>query len=201
MLTKKIQDHFREMDPILFSALEKTGEIPSSSSRSHLDYFEHLCADIVGQQLSGRVADVIWGRFIQLFPKQKITPEKILKLKDEQIRAVGTSNTKVKYLKDLAQKVVDKKLELKNLDNLPDSEVILQLTQVKGIGPWTAEMFLMFTLKRENIFSFGDLGLKNAIKKLYRLENPTRQEIEEIVCKWEPFKTYACRILWQSLKK
>jgi len=125
----------------------------------------------------------------------------LLKLSDKKIRSCGTSNSKVSFLKDLAAKVLKNDLKLNKLDKLSDDLVIKELTKVKGIGPWTAEMFLMFTLGREDIFSHGDLGLKNAIKKLYKFKKePTRKQIEKIVEIWKPYRTYASRILWKSLE-
>ena len=108
---------------------------------------------------------------------------------------------KVKYIKDLAQKTLDKTLDLSKLTNMTDGDVLTELTKVKGIGPWTAEMFLMFTLGREDVFSHGDLGLKNAIKKLYGFKkDPSKKQVEKIVNKWSPYRTFACRILWKSLE-
>jgi DNA-3-methyladenine glycosylase II len=191
--------HFKKADPILHAVLEKIGELEERKPQESDKYFEHLVDSIISQQLSGKAAATIFGRFVKLAPKGRITPENILKLKNEDIRACGVSNAKVSYIKDLAQKVKDKELNLKKLPEMEDEEVIAELTKVKGIGRWTAEMFLMFTLSRPDIFSHGDLGLKNAIKKIYQLENPTKEEVEAICSKWSPHKTVACRILWRSL--
>ena len=109
------------------------------------------------------------------------------------------SNSKAQFLLDLAQKVENKEISFAKLQKLDDEGVIRELVQVKGIGPWTAEMFLIFSLGREDVFSFGDLGLKNAIKKIYGLTNTTNADIAKIVIKWSPYKSYACRILWKSL--
>lgn len=106
---------------------------------------------------------------------------------------------KINYIKDLSQKIVDKKINLTKLQSRENEQVIEELTEVKGIGVWTAEMFLMFSLGRSDIFSHGDLGLRNAIKKIYELDNPSREEIMGITLKWSPYRTYACRILWRSL--
>jgi len=196
---KKINDHFKKADPILFAALQKIGEIESLTLRNTSDYFVALCEEIVSQQLSGKVADVIFGRFKKLFPKEAIMAKGVLKLTHEQLRGVGMSNAKAKYIKDLAEKVENKEVHLKKLVAMENEEVIAELTKIKGIGRWTAEMFLMFTLGREDIFSHGDLGLKNAIKILYKLENPTKEAVEMITIKWSPYRTYACRVLWRSL--
>ncbi len=163
------------------------------------DYFLSLCREIVSQQLSGKSAHAIFTRFLKLFPKQKQNAQKILKFTDQKLRDVGMSWAKVKYLKDLAQKVVNKEINLKKLDGLGDLQVIEELTKVKGIGPWTAEMFLIFSLAREDVFSFGDLGLKKAIMKLYKHEKPTQKQLERIVNKWKPYRSYAAILLWRSL--
>lgn len=194
-----IKDHFKTVDTILFSALEKTGNLEVIQLRNTSDYFVALCDEIVSQQLSIKVADVIFKRFKALFSNEKITVAQVLSLRHEQMRAVGVSNAKAKYIKDLATKVHTKEVLLEKLPELDNEAVIEELTKIKGIGRWTAEMFLMFTLGREDIFSHGDLGLKNAIKKLYKLENPTKDEIEAITLKWSPYRTYACRVLWNSL--
>lgn len=197
-MNKKIKNHFQKNDPILHAIIE---QVMIEEWEQNRDYFRALCSDIVGQQLSGKAADTIWGRFIKLIPQEKVTPENILTLPDQKIRNAGLSWAKVKYVKDLADKVKNKEVNLKKLSNLSNEDVIAELTKVKGIGPWTAEMFLMFTLGREDVFSHGDLGLKNAIKKLYGFKkDPTKKQVEKIVTRWTPYKTYACRILWKSLE-
>ena len=108
--------------------------------------------------------------------------------------------SKVSYAKDLAQKVLDGEVHLTKLDDMANEEVVRELTTIKGIGEWTVEMFLMFTLNREDIFSFGDLGLKKGIMKVYEIENPTKEQIEEIVTPWSPYKTYGSIALWESLE-
>jgi DNA-3-methyladenine glycosylase II len=197
---KQVIDHLKKVDPVLGAVIDRLDEFPSLKPRDTRHYFESLTSEIIGQQLSGKVADVIFDRFTKLFPSGEITPRLLLQLQHEQLRSTGMSNSKARFLKDLAEKVINKSLKLEDLINLDNETVIKELMQVKGIGPWTAEMFLMFTLGREDIFSHGDLGLKNAIKKLYRIESPTRDQVEEISKKWSPYRTFACRILWQSLE-
>lgn len=198
---KKILDHFRKNDPILYAAAKKIGFNRKLNKSNSGLYFEELCEIIIGQQLSGKAADSIFGRFEKLFSK-KITPERIIKTTHEKLRSAGLSNSKAKYLRYLAEAVMEKKLRLDNLDSLNDDEVKKQLVQVKGIGPWSAEMFLMFTLGRPDIFSHGDLGLRKGIMKLYGFKKePGVKVIEKIISKWIPFKTYASLILWKSLEK
>jgi DNA-3-methyladenine glycosylase II len=201
-MDKRIQQHFQKNDPVLHKALRRlAGKTDHLTPTKTTDYFAHLCEGIVSQQLSEKAGSTIWNRLLDLFPGKKITPEKLLGLSDDKIRVVGTSNSKVLYLKNLARDVVDNKLHLETLPEMKDTDVIIELTKVKGIGPWTAEMFLMFALGREDVFSYGDLGLHNAMKRLYRWKKePTKKQIDKIVVKWSPYKTYACRLLWKSLE-
>ncbi len=134
-----------------------------------------------------------------LFESENIKPDQILALDKETLRGVGLSWAKVRYIQDLAQKVQDEELNLQDLPTAPDDEVIQQLTRVKGIGPWTAEMFLIFTLQRENTFSHGDLALSKAIKNIYGLKTINKKRVEKIVKRWEPYKTYGSITLWSSL--
>lgn len=194
----KALKHFKKVDPILYEIAIRVEPFEFKKSN---DYFVSLTREIIGQQLSGRVADVIFERFENLFPKRKITAKHLLTIPDQKLRDVGTSWGKVSFLKDLAQKVLNGEVNLKTIDNLENEEVVELLLKVKGIGPWTAEMFLMFALNRPDVFSAGDLGLKNAIVKLYKLKDkPSNEELIKISSKWSPHRTTACRILWGSLE-
>jgi len=196
-ILKKIKNHFKKVDAILYKAIKDLYLLEKVSPK---DYFAKLCGEIINQQLSDKASATIYKRFQKLFPDEKINPEYTLKLNHEEIRATGTSNAKVRFIKSLAEKIVNKEIQLEKLDNMGDHEVINELTKIKGIGPWTAEMFIMFSLGREDVFSHGDLGLNKAIKKLYGFkEEPTRKQIETITKKWSPYRTYACAILWGSL--
>jgi DNA-3-methyladenine glycosylase II len=187
----KIQAYFQRNDPVIYSLLKKVGDVSSPKARHPRQYFRSLCSDIISQQLSGRVADVFWKRFLNLFPRKQVTASRILALSNQELRGIGISNSKVAFLKSLADHVVNKKIDFPNLANLSEEEVIVELTKIKGIGRWTAEMFLMFSLARPDVFSAGDQGLKNAIKKHYpKAPNPVI---------WSPYRTYACLILWKSL--
>ncbi len=204
-MNKSIVAHFKKVDPILARLAEKVGPLNLQHRRTNkaLDsenfYFASLTSSIIGQQLSGKVADVIFKRFKELFHKEKITPEYVLKLDKEIIRKIGISYSKVSYLKDLASKFKEDEIKYSKLDKLSDKEVTEELIKIKGIGPWTAEMFLMFTLGREDIFSHGDLGLRRAIENIYQIENPTREQVESISIKWSPYRSYASLVLWKSL--
>lgn len=198
-MTKKILDHFKKVDKILFEASKKYGGVEIIVARNTKDYFVSLCDEIISQQLSKRVGDVIFDRFKKLFPNENISAKGIFRLKQEDLRATGMSNSKAGFIMDLSRKICKREVELEGLVYLDNEEIIKELTKIKGIGPWTAEMFLMFTLGREDVFSHGDLGLRNAIKKLYNLEDTTKEYIEELSMKWSPYRTYACRVLWRSL--
>jgi len=195
----KIIKHFQKADPLLYSAYLQLSDKNLTTSHLPPDHFSALCREIIGQQLSTKVASVIFARFQNLFPNREITATRLLTLAPESIRAVGLSTAKTKFLIDLGSKAHSNQISLSSLEKLDNETVIKELTTVKGIGPWTAEMFLIFSLGRQDVFSHGDLGLKNAIKKIYNLQNPTRQDLEKIVVKWTPYKSYACRILWRSL--
>lgn len=168
--------------------------------KKHDFLFDRLVESIISQQLSVRVADVIYERVLNLMPKKKLDPKAILKIDDQSLRSAGLSFGKIKYIKDLSEKVSSGELDLENLENLNNEEVIENLTSVKGIGRWTAEMFLMSALGRPDVFSHGDLGLKNAIKKIYSLPEYDIKKAEEIVIKWSPYRTIAAKILWKSLE-
>lgn len=202
-MSSKIIQHFKIVDPILFKAYQDIKHAKKDEElfilKQSTDLFEELIEIIINQQLSNKAAATITARIKLLFPNQKILPEQLLKLNDETIRKAGTSNSKVSFMKDLAKKVLEKQVNLRKLNTYSSEEIYKNLRSVKGLGPWSIEMFLMFSLARKDIFSLGDLGLKNAIKKLYKLDNPTNAEIEEITSKWSPYRTYACKILWRSL--
>lgn len=199
-ITSQIARHFQKHDRMLSSIIEKIGPIKELRPDKPANYFFRLCQEIVGQQLAGKAAKAIFVRFQKLFPDEKVTPAGVLKIPHSSMRKAGLSNAKARYIRDLAEKVSHKELILKNLTNLSDEQVVEELIKVKGIGPWTAEMFLMFTLTREDVFSPGDLGIRKAIKKIYGLKkDPTPKQIEKISNKWKPYRTYACLVLWQAL--
>lgn len=165
------------------------------SSNLYIDILE----SIVSQQLSVKASDTIWKRFENLFPDKKITPDYLLTLPDQTIRDVGCSFSKIKYMKCLSEMVVNNELDLEGLTYMDNEEVIVELTKVKGIGRWTAEMILIFSLDREDVFSIGDLGLRNVVSKLYEVDRDNLEEITKISEKWAPYRSYASRYLWKSL--
>ena len=165
------------------------------------DVYGALLRSITGQQLSVKAARAIYGRLTERFGGRAPTPEELLADDPEEMRAAaGLSRAKVKSLRSLAEHVLDGELELSRLDELPDEEVIRELVAVKGIGEWTAHMFLMFTLHRPDVLPVGDQGIKNAIMTAYALETvPTPQQMAEIAEPWRPHRTRACLYLWRSL--
>jgi len=165
------------------------------------NFFLSLCREIINQQLADRAAHAIFNRFLNLFPKQEVDAKKIFKIPEQSLRNAGMAWAKVRALKDLALKTKSGEVSLKKLEKMADQQVITELTKVKGIGPWTAEMFLMFSLAREDVYSFKDLGLRKAIKRAYKIDELTENKAKKISSVWSPFKTYACRILWKSLEK
>lgn len=198
-----ILDHFQREDTILYKVVKDLDFAlwlaPQEEKRNNEGYFGALCRSIIGQQLSTKVADVIHGRFLTLFTKDPLTPKALLAIPDETLRALGISWSKIAYIKDLATKITTGELELDTIETFSDEEVITTLTKVKGIGRWTAEMFLIFTLHREDVFSHGDLGLKRGIEKLYALTDPEKEHIELIIKKWSPYKSFGSIALWHSL--
>ena len=192
---QEVLSHFEKADSIMFAEAKRAG-FRSLERRSPETYFMSLCREVIGQQLSNAVAKVIFNRFETLV--KDASPKAILHISDEDLRSVGMAWSKVRSIKDLAQKVADGSLNLEELNALSNEEIIAELTKVKGIGPWTAEMFLMFTLGREDVFSSGDLGLKRSITKMYGLKDPTEKQIEKISLRWKPYRTYACFVLWHK---
>jgi len=169
-----------------------------SNRRGH---FEALVEAIVSQQLSVKAADTIFARLVALVPGKPFpTPQDFLALSPRRMRSAGLSRMKVSFIKDLARKVLDGTVDLKKIGTWTDDEVVEHLTAVKGIGTWTAEMFLIFSLGREDVFSYGDLGLRNAIKKAYNLRKPpSEQRARAIALRWKPYRSLASRYLWASL--
>lgn len=219
---RKAVTHLKKSDPVIRAIIERIGPCRMEFGPPE---FHSLAEAIVYQQLNGKAAVTIFNRFAALAGKP-LTPEGVLKLSDEQMRSAGLSKQKSAYLKDLAAKTSAGVLDFARLSQLPDAEVIEHLTQVKGIGVWTAQMFLMFTLKRENVLPTGDFGVRMAIYKHYfevqrakaakkssasqqlatarkarkrKIKLPTPEQMEKIAKRWEPYRSVACWYLWQSI--
>jgi DNA-3-methyladenine glycosylase II len=188
--------HLKKSDPVLRAIIERVGPFRMEYGPPE---FSSLAESIVYQQLNGTAAATIFERFSRL-AGEPLTHAGILKLSDEQLRSVGLSKQKSAYLKDLAAKTRDGLLDFVRLPELSDQDVIEHLTQVKGIGVWTAHMFLMFTLRRPDVLPTGDYGVRAAIKKHYRKRKlPKPREMERIARPWAPYRSVACWYLWRSL--
>lgn len=190
-------------DPVLHQlhqrVVSELGEIAVYQPVDPDLYFERLAESIMGQQLSEKVAPIIVARVKQAVGE--FTPEQALATSVETLRAAGLSNAKASYIHNIARAWVDKEVIPEQLTELPETEVMDRLTQIKGVGQWTAEMFLMFTLGRTDVFSIGDYGLKRAILKAYNLPMTTKPaELLALSQQWQPNRTLACRILWRSLE-
>jgi DNA-3-methyladenine glycosylase II len=188
-------------DPVL-GALIKTIGACGMADRQRKDHLSALVSAIVSQQLSTKAAATIFGRFVALFPDNHVPDAAAIAAQsDAALRAVGLSGQKVGYLRDLSARLMDGRLDLDELDALPDEQVIERLVAVKGFGRWTAEMFLMFRLHRPDVLPGGDLGIVVAIQRLYRLrKRPDAKRVLKIGEKWRPYRSVASWYLWQSLK-
>jgi DNA-3-methyladenine glycosylase II len=192
-----VEKYLSRKDKILGQAIKS---IKLTSFKPERNYFRALVLSIISQQLSISAADTIAYRFTATFkPKKFPTPADVLKTPPSRLRAAGLSRAKAVYIKDLARNFQQNKIDIQKLKYWSDEEVISHLTTVKGIGRWTAEMFLIFTLDRPDVFSVGDLGLRNAIKKLYKLkDNATALDYNKIAEAWSPYRSTACRYLWKT---
>jgi len=213
--------HLKQADPVMRAIIERIGPCRMQYGPPE---FHSLAEAIVYQQLNGKAAETIFKRFAAL-AGEPLTPEGILKLTDEQMRSAGLSKQKTAYLKDLAAKTSSGLLDFARLPELPDADVVEHLTQVKGIGVWTAQMFLMFMLRRQNVLPTGDFGVRMAMYKHYldatgsktarkrssakkplakkarkrKIKLPSPEQMEKIANTWQPYRSVACWYLWKSL--
>ena len=192
----------READPVLRRLIDEVGPIDDFFVGRPTDHYGTLVRSIVGQQLSTRAATSIYNRLLERFGGHAPTPEEVLADDPDELRAAaGLSHAKVRYLRSLAEHVLDGSLDLDGLTGLPDDQVAAALVAVKGIGPWSAQIFLMFHLHRPDVLPVGDLGIRRAVKIRYDLpELPTPSELTEIAEPWRPHRTLACIYLWRSLR-
>jgi DNA-3-methyladenine glycosylase II len=185
-------------DPVLAALIRKHGECGLAQAQ-RADHFSALVRAITGQQLSTKAASTIFARLVALMP-DGLTPAALSALTDEQMRAVGMSRQKITYFRDLSGKALSGVVPLDALDEMSDEEVIVALTKIKGIGRWSAEMFLMFRLHRPDVLPVDDLGIVTAIKNVYRLrKRPNADRIRKIGAAWQPYRSVACWYLWRSL--
>jgi DNA-3-methyladenine glycosylase II len=187
-------------DPVLGAVIKRHGPCGLAEAQ-RADHVSALVRSITFQQLSTKAASTIYGRMVALMPGGHPTAEALVALTDEQLRTAGISRQKGGYLRDLCEKVITGALPLEALETMTDEQVIVSLTQVKGIGRWSAEMFLMFRLHRPDVLPVGDLGIVNAIQKVYGLrKRPTPARIEKIGEAWRPYRSVASWYLWRSLE-
>ena len=196
-------DHFKSADPVMYVLLKNAIEsstkplkMPNKSASGK--YIEEIFSSIVSQQLSVKAAATIWQRFVDLV-KNPGDPKSILQHDFDQLRSVGLSGQKIKYITGIADDIISGRVTIDHLDELSDQEVIDELVKFKGVGVWTAEMFLIFCLARKDVFSVLDLGLRNAVTRAYYLPSTSSEEILRISSAWSPYRSYASLALWHSL--
>lgn len=195
--------HLRASDPVLAELIDAAGPLPDAREgrAERDDHYGALVRAIVGQQLSVHAARAIYGRLSARFEDRAPTPQEIIEDDPLELRGVGLSHAKVEFLRSLAEHVLDGQLELERFGELGDDEVIEELVAVKGLGVWTAHMFLMFHLERADVLPVGDLGIRRAMERAYGLDGlPAPATMEAIAEPWRPQRTLACRYLWRSLQ-
>ena len=188
-------------DPVLGAVIKAIGPC-LMAERQRRDHLSALAGSIVSQQLSTKAAATIFGRFVALFPEgQPLSAPAVLALEDDAMRGAGLSGQKVRYMRDLCGRIVDGRLNLDEIESLDDEVVIERLTEVKGFGRWTAEMFLMFRLHRPDVLPVDDLGIVNAVQRLYNLrKRPDAKKLNRLGEAWKPYRSVASWYLWQSLQ-
>ncbi len=194
--------HLRAADPVIGALVKAHGPLDSEQrSRGRPpEAYGALLRSIVGQQLSTKAARTIYDRLAALFGDRAPTPEELLAVDPAQLRSVGLSGAKASYLRSLAEHVISGELELERLAELDDGDVSVQLTAVKGLGPWTAHMFLIFHLRRPDVLPVGDLGIRRAAQLAYGMDQlPTPAQLVELAEPWRPHRSLACLYLWRSL--
>lgn len=195
---QEAQRHLSAVDPIMAELIKKYGDCTITP---HKNYYRELVDSIVSQQLSVKASQTIFNRFLDLFGGTMPTPKQILETDTEDIRRIGCSYAKAAYIKDLAEHIEDGRLDLDHIATLPNEEVMKQLLAVKGIGEWSAHMFMIFSLGRTNILPTGDLVIRNAIARLYHLESTKPAELLQISLQnsWAPYQSVASWYLWRSV--
>lgn len=190
--------HLRRADPVMRKIVKAVGPCELRPG-GRGDHFTTILRAIVGQQLSSKAAETIWNRLLELHANgRRIRPEDVLALRVGRLRSTGMSNAKVRYAKDLARRVASGELNLRSLSRRDDERIVAELIAVDGVGRWTAEMFLIFKLGRPDVWAVGDLGLRNAVKRAYRVE-PTKDNLIRVAEPWRPWRSVASWYLWRSL--
>ena len=194
---KSILQHFDEKDAVMAGLIRRVGPFRLNRNRN---YFQVLCKAIVGQQISTKAAESINRRFQNLFPRNRPTPKRVQELAEQKLREVGLSGQKVKYMKDLSEKFIDRTIRPHSMAYQDNEEIIRQLIGVYGIGRWTAEMFLIFSLGRMDVLPVGDLGLRAGVKLIYNMRGmPSPDRVRVLGRKWQPFATVGTWYIWRIL--
>jgi DNA-3-methyladenine glycosylase II len=199
----RAHDELAASDPVMAVLIDRFGELTIESRRARrppMDAYGTLLRSVVGQQLSAKAAYTIYGRVLDLFGGSTPTPQELLDIDPRLLREAGLSGRKVEYVRDLAAHVISGELELDRLSQLSDDEVTAEITAIRGFGDWSAQMFLIFFLGRPDVLPTGDLGIRNAVRAAYDLDEvPTPAEVERIGEPWRPHRSLACIYLWKSL--
>lgn len=198
-LKQKAADYLTKHDKQLGEVIARAG---LTTMTPHTDYYHALSSSIIGQQLSVKAAATIKERFQNLFDGRFPEPHEILETPTDKLRTAGLSNAKASYIQDLARHIIDGRINFSGIEELPNEAIIKKLTDVKGIGEWTAHMFLMFCMGRPDVLAVGDLGIRTGVRNLYGLDHlPTPGEVTEIAREhgWHPYESIACWYIWYSL--
>lgn len=196
--TKAIR-HLRTVDPVLANVIDTVGRC-TLVPRTEGTHFDYVVRSIVYQQLSGKAAGTIHGRFLDLFGKKKLSAAEVLKIAEPELRRVGLSGQKAKYIRSVAEQTHSGELAIEQLHEMSDEEIIAALTKIKGVGVWTAQMFLIFRLGRPNVLPIGDLGVQKGVQRAYGLRKlPKPEKVEKIGKKWAPYRTVGSWYMWRLL--
>ena len=197
------QAELASSDPVIAGLISEFGDLSVEARRRRrppVDAYGMLLRSVIGQQLSVKAAATIYDRVLELFGGRTPAPEELLEIEPQRLRDVGLSWRKVEYVRDLAEHVVSGELELDRLDELSDEQIVAEITAIRGFGPWSAQMFLIFFCERPDVLPTGDLGIRRAAQRAYELdEMPTEAELEEIAEPWRPHRSLASLYLWESL--
>lgn len=197
--TREVLKRLSAADPRLSKIIRSVG---GYDIRIRPDPFHSLVEAIIYQQLAGSAADAIYARFIRIYNGSFPRPEQLLATRNQKLRMAGLSSRKIEYLKDLSARVADGRLRFDRFDEMTDEQIIEQLVKVKGIGRWTADMFLIFCLGRQDVLPVGDLGLRKAVQRVYSLQQlPSPAAMEDVARAWRPYCSIATWYLWKSLEK
>jgi DNA-3-methyladenine glycosylase II len=196
--TKAIR-HLKKADPVLANVIETVGRC-TLVPRTEGSHFDYVVRSIVYQQLSGKAAATIHGRFLGLFDKQKLSPAAVLEIDEPQLRSVGLSGQKAKYIRSVAEQSHTGEIAIETLHEMTDEDIIAALTQIKGVGVWTAQMFLIFRLGRPDVLPTLDLGIQKGVQRAYGLRKlPKPEKVQKIGKKWAPYRTVGSWYMWRLL--